>query len=222
MNLQTKLLEIGISSAKGPVFANEAARRWRKPREGGSLRTPSQAVIPDFPPPTSQVIVPVPVPTPHPRQATVPVPLRVQGRSSHPSHSSPKAGGGFQFHSGPKAGGRRRRGGYPQQPPAAAAGYRQPPGLLRRAAVPVGPCAKLLCKQPATKATAALAAKPESQPPSSRCHYPRHASALPQSSQHHYWKAKTNTIVRKNRYLLCMLFQNGTFCLGNKSLTISY
>ena len=114
---------------------------------------------------------------PHLRQATVPVPLRVQGRSSHPSHSSPKAGGGFQFHSGPKAGGRRRRGGYPQQPPAAAAGYRQPPGLLRRAAVPIGPCAKLLCKQPATKATAALAAKPESQPPSSRCHYPRHASA---------------------------------------------
>ena len=137
-------------------------------------------------------------------------------------HAATPCAGSFSAPFAPKAGGRRRRGGYPQQPPAAAAGYRQPPGLLRRAAVPIGPCAKLLCKQPATKATAALAAKPESQPPSSRCHYPLQPVSLPPSSQCHYWKAKTNTIVRKNRYLLCMLFQNGTFCLGNKSLTISY
>ena len=101
---------------------------------------------------------------PSPAQPS-PTPFRSQGRRSYP------------FFYAPKAGGRQRRGGYPQQPPAAAAGYRQPPGLLRRAAVPVGPCAKLLCKQPATKATAALAAKPESQPPSSRCHYTRHDSA---------------------------------------------
>ena len=100
---------------------------------------------------------------PSPAQPS-PTPFRSQGRRSYP------------FFYAPKAGGRRRRGGYPQQPPAAAAGYRQPPGLLRRAAVPVGPCARLLCKQPATRATAALAAKPESQPPSSRCHYSSQAN----------------------------------------------
>ena len=35
------------------------------------------------------------------------------------------------------AGGRRRRGGCSLQPPAAAAGYRQSPGLLRQAALPL-------------------------------------------------------------------------------------
>ena len=35
------------------------------------------------------------------------------------------------------AGGRRRRGGSSLHPPAAAAGHRQPPGLLRQAALPL-------------------------------------------------------------------------------------
>ena len=146
---------------------------------------------------------------PHQRQAVV-------------VHAATPCAGSFSAPFAPKAGGRRRRGGYPQQPPAAAAGYRQPPGLLRRAAVPIEP-------EPSSCANSPQPKPPRHWPPN-RSHNPRQAGAtipvmpvqLPQSSQCHYWKAKTNTIVRKNRYLLCMLFQNGTFCLGNKSLTISY
>ena len=113
----------------------------------------------------------------------------------------------LQLPSAPKAGGRRRRGGYPQQPTAAAAGYRQPPGLLRRAAVPIGPNAILLCKPPATRATAALAAKPGPLSPPNGCHYPHQASD-------HSPKTHSYVIVRKTDSFFACCFRVGFFAWG--------
>ena len=112
--------------------------------------------------------------------------------------------------------------GTPNNPP------QLPPGTASRLACFAGRRCRL-GPAPGSCANSPQPKPPRHWPPS-RSHNPRQAGAtipvmpvpLPPPSQCHYWKAKTNTIVRKNRYLLCMLFQNGTFCLGNKSLTISY
>ena len=121
--------------------------------------------------------------------------IRSQGRRSSPVPFALKAGG------------RRRRGGSSPQPTAAAAGYRQPPGLLRRAAVPIGPTAILLCKPPATRATAALAAKPESQPPSSRCHYSSQVNAT-------IGKLKRILLFEKTDTFFACCFRTGHFAWG--------
>ena len=128
-----------------------------------------------------------------------------QGRQSFPFHSSPKAeahtrliphprqavvvhaatpcAGSFPAPSAPKAGGRRRRGGYPQQPTAAAAGYRQPPGLLRRAAVTIVPHAN-------SRANNRQPEPPRHWPPC-RCQYPSQTGATPVNT-HFYYSPKTD------------------------------
>ena len=140
----------------------------------------------------------------------------------------------LQLPSAPKAGGRTRSPPHLRQ--AVGGGEEGPPHNPPQ--LPPGTASRLACfagrRCRLGPAPSSCANSPQPKPPRhwppNRSHNPRQAGAtipvmpvpLPPPSQSQYWKAKTNTIVRKNRYLLCMLFQNGTFFLGNKSLTISY